>query len=232
MGLAIAARIIGLMNGAIGHIANPGGGSVFWLELPPSAECCRRHHRQTRSPPLASVAPAGPPLSGKRILLVDDIAMNRDVIGSFLRAAGHVAVLAESGPEAIRLASEQTFDLILMDVRMPGMDGLEATRRIRALPAPHGHVLILALTAYTFPEQIEQSRDAGMDGHIAKPVNYANLTGTITATVAGTRPRWWKPSPGPPLGVANGGVANGEAQSRPRFDRALFEQTLAFLAPE
>ncbi len=71
------------------------------------------------------------------------------------------------------MAGEQAFDLILMDLRMPKMDGLEATRLIRAMPAPRGWIPILALTAYTFPEQVAQCRDAGMDGHVAKPVEYA-----------------------------------------------------------
>ena len=175
----------------------------------------------------ADLASIDPPVSGRRVLLVDDIAMNRDVIGGFLCAAGHVAVLAESGQEAVRLASEQTFDLILMDVRMPDMDGLEATRRIRALPAPHGQVPILALTAYAFPDQIAQTRDAGMDGHVTKPMDYATLlerdhrgdflhdasAGQRTPHRTHGRGRW-------------------DDRSPPRLDRAMFEQTLGFLPPD
>ncbi len=150
--------------------------------------------------------------------------MNRDVIGSFLCAAGHVVVLAESGQEAVRLASEAMFDLVLMDVRMPEMDGLEATRRIRALPAPRGGVPILALTAYTFSEQIAQFRDAGMDGHIAKPVDYATLVDAISTTIARTTPCW----PEDHLIVPDV-EADGDGQSPPRLDRVLLEQTLRFL---
>jgi signal transduction histidine kinase len=218
LGLAIAARIVGLMGGAIGHTANPGGGSVFWLELPPA---------DLASPSLPEAIPAAPPPSVGRVLLVDDIAMNRDVIGAFLRAAGNEVLLAESGQEAVRLAFEQTFDLILMDVRMPEMDGLEATRRIRALHGARGQVPILALTAYTFLDQMAQCRDAGMDGHIAKPVDYATLMREIADAIARAPPRWTQDCRAPPSAEAA-----VEEPPPPRFDRAVLDQTLAFLPPD
>ena len=162
-------------------------GSVFWLELPPGEVA-------SPAPPLqASPAPAPrlPSLSpGQRFLLVDDSAMNHDVIGAFLRAAGHAVVLADSGAEAVRLAAEQQFDLILMDLRMPELDGQQATQRIRALPAPHGKVPILALTACAFRDQVEQCRQAGMDGHIAKPVDYAMLMAAVAAAITAPASRW------------------------------------------
>jgi signal transduction histidine kinase len=172
LGLSIAARIAELMEGAIGHDFNPGGGSIFWLELPPGM------------PPETAQASAAavpvPALRGQRILVVDDIAMNREVIGAFLRAAGHEAQFAESGVPAVRFANEQTFDLILMDVRMPVMDGLEATRRIRALGLPWNQVPILGVTANAFAEQVTECMQAGMDGHLPKPVSYTSLVDAIT----------------------------------------------------
>lgn len=175
LGLAIAARIVGLMNGEMGHTANPGGGSIFWLELPVGD--------LTTMPAAPSDAlPTDQPAGEKRVLLVDDIAMNRDVIGTFLRAAGHSVVLADSGREAIRLAGEATFDLILMDMRMPEMDGLEATRLIRALPVPHGKVPVIALTACAFADHVAQCKAAGMNGHIAKPVDYKTLIKVVGET--------------------------------------------------
>ncbi len=215
LGLAIAARIVGLMGGAIGYTANPGGGSVFWLELPTA---------DAGSASLLEAVQDAPPVSPRRVLLVDDIAMNRDVIGAFLCAGGHSVVLAESGQEAVRLASEQTFDLILMDVRMPEMDGMEATRRIRALPAPRGQIPILALTAYSFPDRLGQCRDAGMDGHIAKPVDHAMLMRAIAGVMAGTPPRWTDDCSLPSLPATR-----RDGQSLPRLDRAQLDQTLAFL---
>ena len=110
--------------------------------------------------------------------------MNREMIGGLLRAAGHDVALAGSGQDAVLLASQQTYDLILMDVRMPGMDGLEATRQIRSLPGPSGQVPILALTAYVLPVKIAQCHDAGMDGYVAKPVEYATLVSAIKVRVS------------------------------------------------
>jgi signal transduction histidine kinase/HPt (histidine-containing phosphotransfer) domain-containing protein len=219
LGLAISARTIELMGGEIGYLANPGGGSVFWLELPPS-------DISTSSSPAALPA-APPPLpSGKRILLVDDIAMNRDVIGAFLRAAGHEVVAVDSGQEAVRLATEQMFNVILMDLRMPKMDGLEATRHIRAMPAPRGWTPILALTAYTFPEQVAECREAGMDGHIAKPVEYATLVRAIDDAITGVSSNWASHSPAPVPAEA------GEAAAPLEFDRAVYGRMLEFLPPQ
>jgi signal transduction histidine kinase len=177
LGLAIASRLVGLMKGAIGHTANPGGGSVFWLELPPGDAALM-------PAPQPAPVPINRPLVGKHVLLVDDIAMNRDVIGTFLCAAGHTVIVADCGPDAIRLAREQVFDLILMDVRMPEMDGLEATRLIRALPPPHGKVPILALSAYAYGDQAAQCQAAGMDGHIEKPADYGTLIRIVEETTA------------------------------------------------
>ena len=162
--------------------------------------------------------------TGKRILLVDDIAMNRDVIGAFLRAAGHEVVAADSGAAAVRLAADQIFNVILMDLRMPGMDGLEATRRIRALPAPRGWTPVLALTAYSFPEQVAECREAGMDGHIAKPVEYATLVRAIADAIAGVSSSWASHSPPP-------SEADAEVGAPPEFDRAVYGRMLEFLPP-
>ncbi len=123
--------------------------------------------------------------AGRKLLLVDDVAMNRDVLGAFLRAAGYVVIATDGGRQAIRLASEHLFDLILMDVRMPDTDGLEATRHIRALPAPYGSVPVLALTSYGYTEQVAQCRLAGMNGHVSKPVDDRTLVAAVDDLIAG-----------------------------------------------
>jgi len=105
--------------------------------------------------------------------------MNRDIAASFIGAAGHRAVCAGGGTEAVALATAADFDVILMDVRMPDMDGLEATRRIRLLAGPRGRVMIVALTAQAFSEQVEACRAAGMDDHLAKPFTPITLSDAV-----------------------------------------------------
>jgi signal transduction histidine kinase/BarA-like signal transduction histidine kinase len=187
LGLAIVKRLVGMMRGDMGHAPNPRGGSVFWIELPDAlqgmASAAPAEQRAVTTP---SQPDAAQPASARqlRVLLADDIAMNRDVIGAFLRASGHVVVQACGGEEAVRTAAEQDFDLVLMDLRMPGVDGLAAARRIRALPPPRNDVRILALTASAFAEQVDACREAGMNGCITKPVTHATLMQAINGALS------------------------------------------------
>jgi CheY-like chemotaxis protein len=155
-------------------VVNSSGGTVF-LELPADVAASRPGLRPTDDE-------ASSPCY--RVLLVDDLVMNRSVIGAFLSHAGHVVTEANGGEEAVWLASEQPFDVILMDVRMPEVDGLEATRRIRTLGGACGQVPVLALTAHSSPDQKAKCQDAGMDGHLAKPVDYDTLMRTVDHVIA------------------------------------------------
>jgi CheY-like chemotaxis protein len=127
--------------------------------------------------------------------------------------------LAENGQDGIRLASEQSFDVILMDVRMPEMDGLEATRQIRALPAPRGDIPILALTAGVLPEEIAECEAAGMDGLVAKPVEYTRLMQAIADTLGGRRPAWGSNA----KAISQPEFGGNES---PRLDRAVLDRLL------
>jgi CheY-like chemotaxis protein len=115
------------------------------------------------------------PMRALRVLVVDDMATNLDIAASFIRSAGHQVACAEGGAEAVEAVASADFDVVLMDVRMPGMDGLEATRRIRALEGLRGQVPIVAVTGQVFSEQLEECRAVGMDGYVAKPYKLESL---------------------------------------------------------
>jgi signal transduction histidine kinase/DNA-binding response OmpR family regulator len=185
LGLAIAAPLAASMGGRLAHEHNPGGGSVFWLELPLAAGTTAAALPTAAHVPDSAVAKPAPARSF-RVLVVDDVAMNLDIAGGFLRAAGHKASYAEGGIEAVAAVAATDFDLVLMDVRMPGVDGLEATRRIRALPGARGRVPIVALTALAFADQVKECLEAGMDGHLAKPYTPRALRDLVASASRGS----------------------------------------------
>jgi signal transduction histidine kinase/DNA-binding response OmpR family regulator/HPt (histidine-containing phosphotransfer) domain-containing protein len=183
LGLALSSRLASRMGGRLEYAENPGGGSVFSLELPlvggddapaaPAVTNAPPHRRQGRR---------------LHVLVVDDSEMNRDIAAAFLRLAGHGVVTAEDGVGAVAAAATAHFDAVLMDVQMPGIDGLEATRRIRALPGEYARVPVIALTAQVFTEQLDACRHAGMTGHLAKPFTEAGLFAILSAVVPDAPP--------------------------------------------
>jgi signal transduction histidine kinase/DNA-binding NarL/FixJ family response regulator len=188
LGLAIAHRLTRRMGGHLGHRDNPGGGSVFWLELPAGAE-------ESEDPEVAPEA-ATPDLSRLlSVLVVDDSDVNRKLAATYLRNVGHSVVEAAGGSEAVRLVATQDFDVVLMDVRMPDIDGLEATRRIRALDEPHRRVPIIAVTANALDGHAEECRRAGMSEHLAKPFTQAELIAVIARAASGWRRASSAPAP-------------------------------------
>ncbi len=171
LGLAICRDLCLLMGGSIAVDTAPGRGSVFRFTVvarPGDPSALRRvEPGHGTSVGEAARAAALPPL---RVLAVDDIEVNRDIVRGILERAGHSVALAASGGEAVRMVRDQPFDLVLMDIQMPGMDGLTATRRVRELAGPQGSVPILALTAHASGSSRPECLSAGMNGFVTKPL--------------------------------------------------------------
>jgi CheY-like chemotaxis protein len=173
LGLAISKQIIAAMGGRIGVASVVGTGSTFWLEidLPLAGE------RRTEAEPQDARADFERRL---RLLVVEDNAVNRELIATLLSPFDIEIDTAADGAEALEAVSRAPYDVILMDVQMPVMDGLTATRRIRAMARPgDARVPIVAMTANVLPEQIARCREAGMDDHLGKPIHPARLLETL-----------------------------------------------------
>ena len=176
LGLAICRRLMDRMGGTIGVRSVPGEGAEFAFELVLPVG---------RALPVggdAMAAGTGRPL---RILLAEDNATNRLVAVTRLERMGHHVDAVPGGAEAVQQVQEIAYDLVLMDVMMPGMDGLAATRAIRALAEPVASVPIVALTANVFAEHRDACRAAGMDGFLGKPMTQPALERVLAQAEAG-----------------------------------------------
>jgi PAS domain S-box-containing protein len=166
LGLAICKATVELMGGKVGVETKPGKGSSFWFEI------SARAAKPVTAPEEAEGASELPPLN---VLMVDDTAVNRELVKLMLEPLGCRIEEATGGADGVQAAMTRSFDLILMDVRMPGVDGLEATKLIRAVSPLNRKTPILALTADVQPENVLACRGAGMDDLIAKPISPAEL---------------------------------------------------------
>ena len=196
LGLSISRRLARLMNGTIALESTEGEGTLVTLALPlkPARGASRLEERRApRGDPIADV---GAPRVQASILLVEDIDINQELIAEMLVRLGHKVEIAANGAEALecarRLAAEpEAWDIILMDVQMPVMDGLTATRAIRALGGRAGTIPIVALTANAFAAEMLECREAGMNDHVAKPSGFVQLkravdrwSGTVSPAAA------------------------------------------------
>lgn len=198
LGLAISKNLVELMGGQIGVESEPGNGSTFWFRLSLPCENKDPDNRAdavaladaaastepavVEPMPLPSGADADSPI-GTRILFAEDNKTNQFLAAALFKHSGLHLDFVENGLEALQALKRKPYDLILMDVQMPQMDGNEATRRIRAGQAgePNRHVPILAVTAHTQPEDRQKCLDAGMNDYLAKPINRKAMFDLINA---------------------------------------------------
>jgi PAS domain S-box-containing protein len=185
LGLSISKGLIRMMGGDFGVRSHVGEGSTFWFTvwLDKSAPAELSVNTQAGGADLC----LREDYAGSRILLAEDEPVNQEVTRSLLQVVGLEVDVVEDGQAACELAAQKTYDLILMDMQMPRLNGLDATRRIRALPG-YEETPILGLTANAFPQDRDACLQAGMNTHVAKPIKPQALYGLVLAWLA-SRPK-------------------------------------------
>lgn len=204
LGLAICNRLAALMGGAVGVESRPGHGSRFWFSVPFGAA------ERDEPSVAASPAPSAAPATGLQVLLAEDNLVNQMVIRGFLDRRGHRVAVAENGLQAVEAVRTGGYDVVLMDVQMPVMDGMEATRLIRSLPAPAGAIPIVALTGSALAQDREACRAVGMNAFVSKPVTPEDLFAAVEAAAGAT-------------GRVAADAAPPETPAPPVLDRAVFD---------
>jgi len=172
LGLAISRELARLMGGDLTAASAPGEGAVFTLCM-------------TLAAAEAPARAQAPDAVEARVLVVDDHAVNRQAIALVLAPLGIVPETAASAEEGLERLAHEVFDIVLMDIYMPDMDGREATRRLRAEAGPNQSVPVIAITASATERDWEACRAAGMTGHVAKPIDPAQLYAALDAALSG-----------------------------------------------
>jgi CheY-like chemotaxis protein len=172
LGLAISKRLVELMGGTIGVRSAEGQGATFWFEIDLPAAAAE-HVGEGLSPRGEAIT------MPSRILLVEDNDINQEIARAVLQGAGHTVDVAADGSAAIEAVLARSYDLVLMDVQMPVMDGIAATQAIRALDHPASRLPIVAMTANVLPQQVEKFREAGFDDHVGKPFKKEQLYSAV-----------------------------------------------------
>lgn len=170
LGLALCSRICAAMGGMLDMQTTVGKGSLFRVTVPYQAA--------------PSAAPASEPLTSLNILVAEDNPINAKIIEAALKRLDCKVKVVENGRLAVEVVMQKDFDAILMDIQMPEMDGLEATRQIRKLEAPKGHIPIIALTAHATEEDRTLGLQAGMNAYLTKPLNHPLLKAVLAQVQA------------------------------------------------
>jgi CheY-like chemotaxis protein len=173
LGLAISKQLVELMGGEIGVESAAGRGSLFWFTLP----CRPAGPAAATEPPAESPAPQ--PARPLRILVAEDNAVNQMLVRQLLANCGHSVEVAATGAEAVAALERSDYDLVLMDIYMPEMDGVAATRKIRSMKSAAANIPIVALTASAMAGDRERYLAAGMTDYVPKPVDSRALLAAI-----------------------------------------------------
>jgi signal transduction histidine kinase/DNA-binding response OmpR family regulator len=222
LGLAICKQLVELMEGEIGIVSEEGKGSRFWFEavLPTATSAINPSA-------IAGAAAAESPRRSLRVLLAEDNTVNQRVARALLSKAGHRVDVVENGHDAAEAVRTGRYDIVLMDIEMPDMGGIEATKRIRALAAPQGKVAIIAMTAHALAGSRDQFIAAGMNDYIAKPFSPSDLLALIERVAAAPIGSILPEAPSP----AKGNVPTEAASPAPQpvFDPTRLDELRAAL---
>jgi signal transduction histidine kinase/ActR/RegA family two-component response regulator len=225
LGLAITRSVVRLMGGRIEVDSTPGEGSRFVVVVP----------LQAADGPAAegdaeATAPQAGDSAGPRLLLAEDNEVNVYLFEAMLQGSGAQVDTAPNGPTALQMAEARRYDLIFMDVQMPGMDGLTVTRRLRDFEATQGRrrTPVVALTANAYASDVQASVAAGCDAHLSKPYTRQQLLALVTRWAVQARPE--APAAAPPPGAALPALDSAAALARLGGHRELFDRVHAHAA--